>query len=199
MTDGSDIDGQVATRETILDAAVGMLRESGYAATTVRGIARRAGVSQGAVQHYFETKAALTEAALLRLTTQLGADVLAKLSLAAASERQLCEQLLDRLWEIHNLPIAETVFELLARARVDREISEHFSSNIDYAHLFTQSVAVEVLPTLASSPQFAPWVLVCLATMRGLVLLKPLQLQPGAQVDWPTARTVLLTAACFLD
>ena len=87
------------------------LIEAGYVGTTTRGVAERAGVSQGAQQHYFPTKAALVEAALTRVIDQQFAA--ASKALAAQpgrSERELAEMLLDRLWFIHNVPITAATF-----------------------------------------------------------------------------------------
>lgn len=53
-----------ATRQTILDAARACFAERGLAATTTREIARRAGVTQPLVHHYFGTKDALFDAVL---------------------------------------------------------------------------------------------------------------------------------------
>ncbi len=47
------------TRGAIIDAARAEFAESGYDATSLRGIARRAGVDPALVHHYFEGKAAL--------------------------------------------------------------------------------------------------------------------------------------------
>src|SRR5207302_5430172 len=48
-----------ATRSALLNAAAECLAEEGYARTTVRRIAERAGVTVGALQHHFSTRAAL--------------------------------------------------------------------------------------------------------------------------------------------
>lgn len=53
-----------ATRLAILDAATTCFSESGFAATTTREIARRAGVTQPLIHHYFGSKEALFEAVL---------------------------------------------------------------------------------------------------------------------------------------
>lgn len=47
------------TRESILDAAVDSLVESGYAGLSTNDVARRAGVSRGAMHHHFPNRIAL--------------------------------------------------------------------------------------------------------------------------------------------
>jgi TetR/AcrR family transcriptional regulator, transcriptional repressor of bet genes len=48
----------------VLDAAVAVIAEQGLAGTSIRGVAARAGVSIGAVQHHFPSKDALLAAAM---------------------------------------------------------------------------------------------------------------------------------------
>ncbi|MGW6378137.1 TetR/AcrR family transcriptional regulator [Rhodococcus sp. NPDC055112] len=67
-----------ATRAKLLDAAIELLVEVGYARTSTQEIARRAGVSRGAQLHHFPTKESLVVAAVehlmeMRLTEILGA------------------------------------------------------------------------------------------------------------------------------
>jgi AcrR family transcriptional regulator len=57
-----------ATRQRLLEAAVESLAEVGYAATTVAVVATRAGVSRGAAQHHFPTRADLFAAAVEYMT-----------------------------------------------------------------------------------------------------------------------------------
>ncbi|RVQ66548.1 TetR/AcrR family transcriptional regulator [Croceicoccus ponticola] len=49
------------TREAMLDASVDCLVESGYAGLSTNDVARRAGVSRGAMHHHFATRIALVE------------------------------------------------------------------------------------------------------------------------------------------
>src|SRR3989442_6463844 len=64
------------TRELLLDATIGCLVELGYARTTVHEICLRAGLSRGAQQHHFTTKAELMAAALQHLFARLSHEVL---------------------------------------------------------------------------------------------------------------------------
>jgi AcrR family transcriptional regulator len=55
------------TRELILNSALDLLEEHGYEKTTMRAIARRAGVSLGNAYHYFRSKELLIQAFYHRL------------------------------------------------------------------------------------------------------------------------------------
>ncbi|MBF8188516.1 TetR/AcrR family transcriptional regulator [Nonomuraea sp. K274] len=54
-------DEDLTARARIRDAAMALFAEQGVKATTVRGIAERAGVSSGLVQHHFGTKEQLRQ------------------------------------------------------------------------------------------------------------------------------------------
>jgi AcrR family transcriptional regulator len=58
------------TRATIIEAALSLFRESGYEATTMRAIARRAGVSTGNAYYYFGSKEELIQEFYARNTAE---------------------------------------------------------------------------------------------------------------------------------
>ncbi len=62
--------GPASAREQIVRAAAASLLESGYAGTSVRAIASRAGVAIGNLQYYFPTKSELLVEAWRYLTVQ---------------------------------------------------------------------------------------------------------------------------------
>src|SRR5689334_22307751 len=72
---------RAATRALLLRAAVECLIERGYAATSVVDVQQRAGVSRGALQHYWPSRAALVVDAVKELfdamATTLRADMAA--------------------------------------------------------------------------------------------------------------------------
>src|SRR6188472_1874086 len=59
------------TISRLLDATIDSLVEVGYTATTVRGVAQRAGVSQGATTHHFPQRRDLIGAALDEIANRL--------------------------------------------------------------------------------------------------------------------------------
>ncbi|GAA2412478.1 TetR/AcrR family transcriptional regulator [Streptomyces glaucosporus] len=60
-----------ATRQRLYDAAVALIAEQGFSATTVEEIAERAGVAKGTVYYNFESKTGLFEALLRHGVEQL--------------------------------------------------------------------------------------------------------------------------------
>jgi AcrR family transcriptional regulator len=70
MTGGLVTDGTAGAREQIVRAAAESLLENGYAGTSVRAIASRAGVAIGNLQYYFPTKSELLVEAWRYLTAK---------------------------------------------------------------------------------------------------------------------------------
>lgn len=70
MTGGVVTDGSANAREQIVRAAAESLLENGYAGTSVRAIATRAGVAIGNLQYYFPTKSELLVEAWRYLTAR---------------------------------------------------------------------------------------------------------------------------------
>jgi AcrR family transcriptional regulator len=73
--------GNNPTRETILDAAEETFAKSGYAGTSLREIADRAGVNQALLHHYFGSKDGLFKAIFLRRGQELSRERLELLDL----------------------------------------------------------------------------------------------------------------------
>ena len=181
-----------STQGQLVAATIESLVEDGWSGTTTRSVAQRAGVSQGAQQHYFPTKRALVEAALGQILEE-------QTSLAAAWEvpEGLADRaafLLDRLWEVHCLPVNLAVQELLTVARTDPDAAE----GMRRLHAAAEGAAIEaaraVLPELADHPELVGWVRASIATMQGIVGLAAVT-DPAHSPVWPHARTVLLRGA----
>lgn len=109
------------TRELLLDATVECLVELGYARTTVQEICQRAGLSRGAQQHHFTTKAELMTSALEHLFARLSAQILnATAELPPGPER--IEVGIDQLWRAYSGTLSTAAVELWVAARTDPEL-----------------------------------------------------------------------------
>jgi AcrR family transcriptional regulator len=99
------------TRRRILDAVVESIAEVGFQRTTATEIAKRAGVTWGAVQHHFGAKGGILEAVLedtfARLEAHLG-DIPAGAPLA-----QRVALFVERAWEHFSSPHFHSTFEIL--------------------------------------------------------------------------------------
>lgn len=109
------------TRELLLDATIECLVELGYARTTVQEICQRAGLSRGAQQHHFTTKAELMTSALEHLFKRLSDEILtATAELPPGQER--IEAGIDLLWRAYSGTLSTAAVELWVAARTDPEL-----------------------------------------------------------------------------
>ncbi|WP_436500654.1 TetR/AcrR family transcriptional regulator [Actinokineospora sp. HUAS TT18] len=109
------------TREALLDATIVCLVELGYTRTTVQEICARAGVSRGAQQHHFTTKAELMAAALEHLFDRLIAEVTTAASALPPGRERLIKGI-DLLWEAYSGTLSTAAMELWVAARTDEEL-----------------------------------------------------------------------------
>jgi TetR/AcrR family transcriptional regulator, transcriptional repressor of bet genes len=76
-------------RRQLVDAAIAVIHEQGFAHATVARIARHAGISAGMVHHYFKDKDDLLFATMRHLLAELRADAVERLSAAADPEQRI--------------------------------------------------------------------------------------------------------------
>jgi AcrR family transcriptional regulator len=122
------------TRERILDAAIGLFQERGFAATSIRDLAERAGVTTAAMYYHFDGKDQILEAlfgpclqALQAIDTSPGGD----------QARQVLEQVMD--------VFAERGTALQAVMN-DRSAMQHVRARTDFA-----AVLAGIMRQLAAS------------------------------------------------
>lgn len=185
----SQAERRQSTQAQLIAATIESLVEDGWSGTTTRSVAQRAGVSQGAQQHYYPTKRALVEAALGQILEE-------QATLAGSWEvpddiDRRAAFLLDRLWDVHCLPVNLAVQELLTVARTDPEAAE----GVGRLHAAAERAAIDagraLLPEIADHPELADWVRTSIAAMRGIVGVAAVR-NPQDSPVWPHTRTVLL-------
>jgi AcrR family transcriptional regulator len=186
-------DRRATTVDALLDATIECLVEFGFAGTSTRVVAGQAGVSQGAQQHYFPTKAALIEAAMYRIMEQIIADWVGRPFTSADEEERLGE-VLDRLWAAHNLPVVPAIWEMFNAARTDPEFGPRLMTAIGQGMDAIRSFTHGPLPEYAERPGFDDLVLVVVAAMRGTVMIAAVPGADGLHPSWPTLREHFLRA-----
>src|SRR5437868_13009061 len=107
-----------STRARLLDAALDVLTEQGYAATTTIEVAKRAGVSRGAQLHHFPTKAELLTAAVYHLCERRTAEFRKAFADAEAGADRL-ETAIDLLWSMFRGPTFVAWVEVWVASRTD--------------------------------------------------------------------------------
>jgi AcrR family transcriptional regulator len=110
-----------ATRQRLLAAAVESLAEVGYAATTVSVVATRAGVSRGAAQHHFPTRADLFAAAVEYMTEVRLAEIRAQAgSLPSGPGRT--EAIVGMLADVYTGPLFRAALHLWVAASTEEAL-----------------------------------------------------------------------------
>lgn len=117
------------TEARILDAAAQLFVADGYERTTIRGIARAAGVDGGLVMHYFGSKQQLFE----RVTHGSPAQV------PAGTPEQICEQILDQLGyglvhePVHSLALLRSMLTHPEAAQAARAGADRYQDQLSQA------------------------------------------------------------------
>jgi AcrR family transcriptional regulator len=180
------------TRHALLTATIQTLVDSGFAGVTTRAVANRAGVSIGALQHHFDSKAELLASAVEHLIGELTRELLERTPTAGRSERGLAEEMIDRLWELHKGPLMAAVSELAVAARTDTELRDRFARAQRDAIAASATAVEQVFPGAAGVVPLPALLHTTLATMRGLSLLGFVD-PAAAEAMWASARRHLLT------
>jgi AcrR family transcriptional regulator len=98
-------------RAELLNGAFALFARVGFAASTMRGIARELGVSTGTLYHYFETKDALFDQLVQHVSQQSVAEALRDVSPAATPQERL--DTLFRFVREHEVHLRNFLFVLL--------------------------------------------------------------------------------------
>ena len=100
------------TRARVIKAVIESIGEVGYQRTTSAEIARRAGVTWGAVQHHFGGKDGLL-IAVVEYSFNRFAERLDQLPLEGISLEKRAGLFIDRAWEHFGSPLYRSTFEIL--------------------------------------------------------------------------------------
>ncbi|WP_459957611.1 TetR/AcrR family transcriptional regulator [Nocardia sp. IFM 10818] len=190
----SRADQREDTRIAILDATVASLVEHGHAATSTRGVAELAGLSQGAVQHYYPTRAALLDAAIRRLADQTARAVVETHSGITGSEREQVAELVDSLWALAQAAPISVGFEFLTAARTDPDMASTVADLVAHIETTVFSVARQVLGELADRPGARDWMRITLITVAGVLLTTSVPAASRLVPEWSTVRSHIMAS-----
>jgi AcrR family transcriptional regulator len=109
------------TRAQLLESTIECLLDLGYAGTSVNEICKHAGLSRGAQQHHFATKAELMAHALEYLVTKLGDQVMDAVQQLADDPDRVAKGI-DLLWQSFSGTLSTAAMALWVAARTDPEL-----------------------------------------------------------------------------
>ena len=161
------------TRGAILDAALACFYELGYASTTTDAIARKAGVSRGAMLHHFPTRFDLIKAAVRHLTDQrlaLFAEEESRINQGAEHTR--VEEGIDAFWQQLNSPTFVVFHELRVAARTDPELAEALAPALREFNKAWYEAARQLFPDLALSEAFERGNYLSVYLLEGMAIAK---------------------------
>ncbi|MGK2933029.1 MAG: TetR/AcrR family transcriptional regulator [Solirubrobacterales bacterium] len=190
-------DRTAATRTSVLDATVELLIERGYAGTSTRLAAERAGVSLGALQHHFRTKAELSVEAMRYVTERLAQEFIA----AAPESDDLIERfgsILDRLLVVFRGPTFAAAVEIQLASRTDAELQEPVRDLHDDVEAIIFEGATALLPEFAELPEFPAVLQTSVSAVRGLAITTMDPITP-VEEQWILVRSQLLEIVRKLD
>jgi len=179
---------RAATRGKLLAAAVECLIDRGYGATTVVDVQQRAGVSRGALQHYWPSRAALVVDAVKELFDTTAARLRSDMSAAAATmtdagPAKRVQVAIELLWATFDSSLFRAELELWIAARHDPNLRPLV---IDH----DRQLAAEIRrlcgdmfgPDLAAHPRFGEAVDLLVQGMRGAGLVAELHPKRAPQL-----------------
>jgi AcrR family transcriptional regulator len=183
------------TQAKVLDAAIKSLLEDGYAQTTTRHVAALAGVSPGAIAHYYPLRVDLVASAIERLADQrLEAwGGMAETLPEGADER--VPALLDRLWEDFSSPLFTVFVKLWIAAADDPELYQRLAVTERRIAREIGRLAAGSIGEMQGQAGWEGRLTVALAAVRGLALTEQFEPRTEPQGDpWPSARAALIEA-----
>jgi AcrR family transcriptional regulator len=180
----------------LLDATIDSLVEDGYAPTTIRAVARRAGMSQGAATHHFAKRLDLVAAAIERLSEQRLAELHAAVSALPDEAGARRKGALDLLCGASAGPLFVAWARLWVASAEDDALRERLRPLERRAG---QLIAALAVPEVAAAPAFDARLAIALSILSGLGL--QLRFDPRGMErrcdPWPVHRAgieLILTA-----
>ena len=104
------------TRTRLMNATLAILNESGYARANLADIAKRAGVTRGALHHHFAGKDDLVARSVVLMLDQATAEI-EHLALDVSQNRIMLDGFVDRIWQMFSGPLFMVTLEHVTEAR----------------------------------------------------------------------------------
>jgi AcrR family transcriptional regulator len=158
-----------ATRQRLLEAALESLAELGYAGSTVAVVAARAGVSRGAAQHHFPTRADLFAAAVEYITEVRLAEIREQAAALPAGGNRT-EAILGLVVGVYTGPLFRAALHLWVAGSTDEALGSQLTRLEAHVGRQVHRALVEVLGADEKQPGVRETVQGILDMARGLGL-----------------------------
>lgn len=110
------------TRRKIVEATIEIIGEGGFSRITTPAVAKRAGVSRGALQYHFSSKEELVSEAVYVISYRVDEDLeFARISAAGLPER--VSVVIDKYWSLYGSDLYLSALEIVITSRFDRSFT----------------------------------------------------------------------------
>lgn len=161
------------TRERLLDAALSLMQAKGHGQFSLHEVARAAGLSSGAVQHHFVSKAALMLQVIGRLIEQLDADSDFWPPIHWSLQRRADHFVREAWARLYGQPRFAVAWSAYLAARDDPLMLAHILEQRSQLNARLQSRMAESFPELGQGAQATARMQFVLSALRGMGLLAP--------------------------
>lgn len=189
---------RAATRQALLDAAVDILIEDGYAHLTTRRVAERAGVAQSTQMHYFPTREEFLVEALGHVAQRMADEALADLDLSEFHEPERRAAILDHTWSAFTSPVARAAYQLWVAAYTEPELAEALRRFEKDLNAIVAGAGAALFPEEDDDPRFPAIVDGVLALVRGLAFGAPITGSEEMDRRWQAIKPILVELSADL-
>lgn len=162
-----------ATRERLLSAALAVMQARGAGALSIQAVAQEAGMSSGAVQYHFASKAVLMMQVLGRLIDALEGAVDFWPSPRWGLRRR-AEQFVQQAWEqLYGQPRFASAWSAYLAARDDALVKAHIMEQRAQFHERLKAQFLAAFPEVRPLPDADARVQFVFSVLRGLGLIAP--------------------------
>ena len=161
------------TRERLLDAAVDLMQAQGHGQLSVHAVARAAGMTAGAVQHHFSSKAALMLEVITRLIGQLeeASDFWPP---AHWSLKRRADHFVQQAWaKLYGEPRFCVAWSAYLAAREDELMVAHIVEQRSFLTSSLHQRMAQCFPEMCQGTQASARVQFVLSSLRGMGLVAP--------------------------
>lgn len=178
------------TRRRLIEAALQVLEEAGYANLTLSKVSQRAGVTNGAMQHHFASREDLL-LALLDAVYPVLQIPFERIAAAGLPVRERISQLVDELWAIYSRPIYLAVWDIALGARGDPKLWARVGSYQKEITVRMRTAFLALVADLDPPPEEAEHILTFTASqIRGVAFLSMFGGDPWREADFALIKQV---------
>jgi AcrR family transcriptional regulator len=161
------------TRERLLSSAMIVMKESGSSQLSLQAVAQAAGMTTGAVQHHYPSKAALMMQVLTRLIAELEGSAEFWPSPRWRLQRR-ADHFVQQAWlQLYSTPRFATAWSAYLAARDDAVITVHIIEQRANIQQRLRAQFLAAFPELENRPRVDASIQFVFSSLRGMGLVQP--------------------------